>query len=56
MTRQGALRRLALLTFGLALGKLDALKAQGGQLIVNLDQWQEVIFKHKGARAGGGGF
>lgn len=48
MTRRQAVRRATLLAFGMALGKLDALKASGGQLTVDLDQWAEVVFKHQG--------
>jgi hypothetical protein len=29
---------------GMALGKLDALKATGGQLTVDLGQWEHVVF------------
>ncbi len=34
--------------FGMALGKLDVLKAAGGQLTVDLDQWSAVVFRHRG--------
>lgn len=46
--RRAALRRSVLLALGMALGNLDALKAQGGQLTVDLNQWQEIVFKHRG--------
>lgn len=44
-SRRKALRTLILLTFGMALGKLDVLKAKGGELSVDLSQWERVIFK-----------
>jgi hypothetical protein len=33
---------------GMALGKLDALKAQGGQLTCDLNQWRAIVFKYRG--------
>lgn len=48
MKRRDALRRATLLVFGMCLGKMDVLKAAGGQLTVNLDQWQDVVFIHRG--------
>jgi hypothetical protein len=48
MTRRMAVRQAALLAFGMALGKMDALKAEGGLLTVDLDQWGHIQFKHKG--------
>lgn len=41
-------RRAFLFAIGMALGKLDALKAEGGQLTCDLNQWSHVVFKHKG--------
>lgn len=48
MKRRTALRQAMLFSIGMALGKLDALKASGGQLTVDLNQWATVVFKHKG--------
>lgn len=48
MTRRCAIRHGVLLAFGMALGKMDALKASGGLLTVDLDQWGTIVFKHKG--------
>lgn len=48
MTRRQSIRQAALLGFGLALGKLDLLKASGGQLTVDLSQWGTVVFKLQG--------
>ncbi len=48
MTRRVAVKRAALLAIGMALGKLDAVNAAGGQLTVDLNQWQHVVFKHRG--------
>lgn len=44
MTRRQSLRRATLLGIGMALGKLDALKAENGQLTVDLGQWSHVVF------------
>lgn len=48
VTRRESVRRAVLLVFGMALGKMDVLKAAGGQLTVDLDQWGVVVFKHRG--------
>lgn len=45
MTRK-ATRRAFLFAIGMALGKLDALAADGGQLTCDLNQWTHVVFKH----------
>jgi hypothetical protein len=47
MTRQQT-RRAFLFAIGMALGKLDVLKASGGELIVDLGQWDHVVFKYRG--------
>ena len=49
-SRRKALRTLILLTFGMALGKMDVLKAKGGELTVDLSQWQDVVFSLNGKR------
>lgn len=46
--RRAALRNLVLLTFGMALGKLDVFHASTGLLTVDLSQWSHVVFKLKG--------
>jgi hypothetical protein len=33
---------------GMALGKMDTLKASNGELTVPLDQWHHITFKLKG--------
>ncbi len=38
-------RRAFLFAIGMALGKLDVLKASNGLLTVDLSQWQAVVFK-----------
>lgn len=48
MTRRESIRTATLLAIGMALQKLDALKAEGGQLTVDLNQWANVVFKHNG--------
>lgn len=48
MTRRQTLRQATLFAIGMALGKMDSLKAEGGQLTVDLNQWGSVVFKHKG--------
>ncbi len=48
MNRRSAVRQATLLMFGMALGKMDVLKAAAGQLTVDLDQWGSVVFKHRG--------
>ena len=48
MNRRTAIKHATLLAFGMALGKMDALHASGGQLTVDLDQWSTVVFKHRG--------
>lgn len=48
MNRRSAVRQATLLVFGMALGKMDVLKASAGQLTVDLDQWGCVVFKHHG--------
>lgn len=45
MNRRHAIRQASMLAFGMALGKLDTLKAQGGQLTVDLGEWDHVTFK-----------
>ena len=47
-SRRKALRTLILLTFGMALGKMDVLKAKGGELTVDLGQWERIIFNLHG--------
>jgi hypothetical protein len=53
-TRRQALRRATLLMFGMALGKLDVIKASTpercGCLTINLDQWGEIVFTLHGRR------
>jgi hypothetical protein len=44
MNRRSSIRLAMLTGVGMALGKLDALKAQGGQLLVDLAQWDHVVF------------
>ena len=46
MNRRQSLRQAMLFAIGMALGKMDALKAEGGQLTVDLNQWGTVVFKH----------
>lgn len=48
MNRRHAIRTASLLAFGMALGKLDVLKAQSGQLTVDLGQWDHIVFKLHG--------
>lgn len=48
MTRRQSIRRGMLLAMGMALGKMDALKATGGQLTCDLDQWGTIVFKYRG--------
>lgn len=48
MTRRHALRHTMLLGVGMALGKLDALHASGGELTVDLNQWHHVTFRYQG--------
>lgn len=48
MNRRDSLRHAVLLATGMALGKLDALSANGGQLTCDLNQWSHVVFKLKG--------
>lgn len=43
--RRDAVKASILLAFGMALGKLDALKADGGLLTVDLNQWSRIRFK-----------
>lgn len=50
MTRRAAIRQAVLLGMGMALGKMDSLKAQGGTLTVDLDQWAQIVFTHRGKR------
>ena len=48
MNRRSSIRLAMLTGVGMALGKLDALKAQGGQLTVDLGQWEHVVFSLHG--------
>jgi hypothetical protein len=48
MNRRSSIRLAMLTGVGMALGKLDALKASGGQLTVDLGQWEHVVFKLHG--------
>jgi hypothetical protein len=41
---------MSLLGFGSVLGSFNVVKASTGQLTVNLDQWQYVVFERKGKR------
>lgn len=50
MTRRQSIRHGMLFAIAMALGKMDTLKASGGQLICNLDQWDHVIFTYKNKR------
>jgi hypothetical protein len=44
MNRRSSIRLAMLTGVGMALGKLDALTASGGQLTVDLGQWEYVVF------------
>lgn len=44
MNRRKAIRHGVLFAIGCALGKLDTLKASGGQLTCDLGQWSHVVF------------
>jgi len=48
--RRTSLKRILLLGFGMALGKLDVFHAAGGQLTCDLNQWSHVVFILKGKR------
>jgi len=50
MNRRGTLKKILLLSFGMALGKLDVFHAAGGQLTCDLNQWSHVVFLFKGKR------
>jgi len=50
MRRRTAIKQATLLAFGMALGKLDSLKAQGGVLTVDLGQWRHVAFSLHGKK------
>ncbi len=50
MTRRQAIRMGLLFSIGMALGKLDVLKAESGQLTVPLDQWRNVVFTYRGKK------
>jgi hypothetical protein len=54
MKRRDALKRATMLMFGMALGRMDVLKASTpercGCLTVNLDQWGEIVFTLHGKR------
>ena len=50
MNRRHAIRQASLLAFGMALGKMDVLKASGGQLTVDLGDWEHIVFKLAGKR------
>lgn len=58
MIRRAALRRAVLMTFGIVLGKYDALAASQPEvvrgskapLVVDLDLWHSIEFKHKGRK------
>lgn len=45
MNRRHAIRQASLLAFGVVSQKLDVFKAQGGQFIVDLGDWDHVVFK-----------
>lgn len=47
MIRRKALRHAVLLAFGMVLGKFTALRAQGGRLTVDLNQWDVIVFTYK---------
>lgn len=48
MTRRKAIQNGVLMAFGMALGKMDTLKASSGQLTVPLDQWGSLVFTYRG--------
>lgn len=48
MNRRQSIRQGILFAIGMALGKMDTLKAEGGELLVPLDQWKQVVFKLQG--------
>lgn len=47
-SRRSVIRRGMLFAIAMALGKMDTLKASGGQLTCPLDQWDHVCFTYKG--------
>lgn len=49
MNRRDSIRFGTLFGVAMALGKLDALKAEGGLLTVDLAQWEAVHFKYHGS-------
>lgn len=48
MKRRDAVRATTLMMFGIALQQYDALRAQGGLLTVDLNQWSHIAFKYNG--------
>jgi hypothetical protein len=48
MNRRTATKQAVLFAIGCALGKMDTLKAEGGQLTCDLNQWSHVVFTFKG--------
>lgn len=48
MHRRDAVKRGVFFAVAMALGKMDLLKAEGGQLTVPLDAWDHVVFIRKG--------
>lgn len=51
--RRTVLRQATLMAIGMAMGKLDVVKAsneKGGTLTVPLDQWGQIVFTLKGKK------
>lgn len=49
MTRRKAIQNGVLMALGMALGKMDVVKANAaGQLTVPLDQWGAIVFQYRG--------
>lgn len=48
MNRRDSIRFGVLFAFGLALGKMDTLKASDGLLTCDLNQWRTIRFTYKG--------
>lgn len=48
ISRRDAVRRATLMVFGMSLQQMTVVQASPGQLTVDLDQWGEIVFKHRG--------
>ncbi len=48
MTRRDSIRSVVFTAVGILIGRFESVQAAPGTLVIDLDQWQTITFKHRG--------